>query len=74
MGSIILKQSPDFDPRGYGYTKLSDLADAVGLFTVSRQEGAVLISDTKPAGKAAKKTAATGTRKRSAAKKAASNG
>src|SRR3954454_14134959 len=48
VGNIILKQRPDFDPRNYGYAKLSGLIDAIGLFTVSRQEGAVLISDTKP--------------------------
>jgi uncharacterized LabA/DUF88 family protein len=48
VGNIIIKQKPDFDPRGYGYTKLSDLVEAIGLFTVSRQDGAVLISDTKP--------------------------
>jgi uncharacterized LabA/DUF88 family protein len=54
VGNIILKQRPDFDPRNYGYAKLSGLVDAIGLFTVTRQEGAVLISDGKPA---AKKTA-----------------
>lgn len=48
VGNIILKQKPDFDPRTYGYSKLSDLVDAIGLFTISRQEGAVLVSDSKP--------------------------
>jgi uncharacterized LabA/DUF88 family protein len=48
VGNIILKQKPDFDPRTYGYSKLSDLVDAIGLFTITRQEGAVLISDSKP--------------------------
>lgn len=62
VGNIILKQRPDFDPRNYGYAKLSGLVDAIGLFTVSRQEGAVLISDTKPA--------ATKTSRRGAAKQA----
>ena len=66
VGNIILKQKPDFDPRSYGYSKLSDLVDAIGLFTISRQEGAVLISDTKPV---AQKTAKKATR-RSPAKKA----
>src|SRR3954454_18565941 len=55
VGNIILKQKPDFDPRTYGYSKLSGLVDAIGLFTISRQEGAVLISDAKPDGKAAAK-------------------
>jgi len=53
VGNIILKQRPDFDPRNYGYAKLSGLVDAIGLFTVTRQEGAVLISDAKPAAKKA---------------------
>ena len=59
VGNIILKQRPDFDPRNYGYAKLSGLVDAIGLFTVSRQEGSVLISDTKPAGQPATKQPAT---------------
>jgi hypothetical protein len=53
VGNIILKQRPDFDPRNYGYAKLSGLVDAIGLFTVTRQEGSVLISDNKPAAKKA---------------------
>ncbi len=44
VGSIIRKQQPDFDPRHYGYAKLSDLAEAIGLFTVKRQPGGVQIS------------------------------
>ena len=51
VGNIVLKQKPDFDPRGYGYAKLSGLVEAIGLFTVSRQDGAVLISDAKPVAK-----------------------
>jgi hypothetical protein len=59
VGNIILKQRPDFDPRGYGYTKLSDLVEAIGLFTVSRQGGVVWVEDAKPvAKKAASRTAA----------------
>jgi len=48
VGNIIRKQRPDFDPRNFGYAKLSGLIDAIGLFTVLRHEGAVLISDTEP--------------------------
>ncbi len=41
VGNIIVKQAPDFDPRNYGYTKLSDLAEAIGLFTLTaRRRGA----------------------------------
>jgi uncharacterized LabA/DUF88 family protein len=50
VGTILLKQSPDFDPRLYGYTRLSDLAEAVGLFQVDRQKGGpVLIADSRTA-------------------------
>ena len=66
VGNLIRKQRPDFDPRNFGYAKLSGLIEGIGLFTVSRQEGAVLISDAKPEAKAAAKKAS----KRGAAKKA----
>ncbi len=32
IGSIINKQSPDFDSRNYGYAKLSGLVAGIGLF------------------------------------------
>ncbi|MBB6246055.1 NYN domain-containing protein [Rhodanobacter sp. A1T4] len=32
IGSIINKQSPDFDSRNYGYAKLSGLVNGLGLF------------------------------------------
>lgn len=48
VGGLIQKQAPDFDSRRYGYQKLSDLAEAIGLFTVAREGGTVLISDQKP--------------------------
>jgi uncharacterized LabA/DUF88 family protein len=32
IGSIINKQSPDFDSRNYGYAKLSGLIKGIGLF------------------------------------------
>jgi len=32
VGSIINKQSPDFDARNYGYAKLSGLIKGIGLF------------------------------------------
>ena len=51
IGNLLLKHQPDFDPRLYGYTKLSDLVEAVGLFTVDRQKGgAVYVSDQRPTG------------------------
>lgn len=48
VGGIIQKQAPDFDSRRYGYQKLSDLAEAIGLFTVTRDGGPVRVSDQKP--------------------------
>ncbi|CAG7607874.1 NYN domain-containing protein [Leucobacter soli] len=36
VGSTIQKQSPDFDSRNWGYAKLGDLIEAVGLFEVER--------------------------------------
>ena len=40
VGSHIAKQSPDFDPRNYGYQKLGELAAAIKLFEIeSRQVG-----------------------------------
>jgi len=40
VGSIVSKQSPDFDPRNYGYAKLSGLIAGIGLFqTDERQIG-----------------------------------
>lgn len=37
VGHLLVKQSPDFDPRTYGYTKLSDLVDATALFDTDRR-------------------------------------
>ncbi|OXM54955.1 NYN domain-containing protein [Amycolatopsis alba] len=37
VGSIITKQRPDFDPRNYGYPKLSGLITATTLFEQDRR-------------------------------------
>jgi uncharacterized LabA/DUF88 family protein len=37
VGSNIAKQSPDFDPRNYGYGKLGELASASKLFEVEER-------------------------------------
>src|SRR5210317_905234 len=40
VGSNIAKQSPEFDPRNYGYGKLGELVSATKLFTIEeRQKG-----------------------------------
>jgi uncharacterized LabA/DUF88 family protein len=52
VSNIMRKQEPDFDPRNYGYSKLSDLVEAIGLFRLDRQSGGpISISDEKPAAK-----------------------
>ncbi|QLD11120.1 NYN domain-containing protein [Microbacterium oleivorans] len=39
VGQLMRKQQPDFDPRNWGYAKLSDLLKAVGLFTIESKPG-----------------------------------
>ncbi|HRQ00375.1 MAG TPA: NYN domain-containing protein [Terrimesophilobacter sp.] len=36
VGSLLRKQAPDFDSRNWGYSKLGDLVDAVGIFEIDR--------------------------------------
>ena len=44
VGSNIAKQSPDFDPRNYGYGKLGELIKATKLFSIEeRQIGTCLL-------------------------------
>ena len=45
VGSNVVKQAPDFDPRNYGYTKLSELVTAIGLFTIERQGKRILVKN-----------------------------
>jgi uncharacterized LabA/DUF88 family protein len=37
VGSYIAKQSPQFDPRNYGYRKLGELIVAMGLFDIEER-------------------------------------
>jgi len=48
VGNQIGNQA-SFDPRNYGYPKLSDLVEATGLFEVKRQNQSVLIRDKRKA-------------------------
>ena len=32
LGNLLLKKQPDFDPRNYGFSKLSKLIRALGRF------------------------------------------
>lgn len=45
VGSFVSKTANDFDPRNYGFKKLSDLISAVGLFNVERRANMVFIQD-----------------------------
>jgi uncharacterized LabA/DUF88 family protein len=38
VGSNIAKQSPDFDPRNYGYVKLGELVSATKLFDMEERQ------------------------------------
>jgi len=38
VGSNIAKQSPDFDPRNYGYVKLGELVKATKLFSIEERQ------------------------------------
>jgi len=38
VGSNIAKQSPDFDPRNYGYVKLGELVSATKLFEIEKRQ------------------------------------
>ena len=37
VGSNIVKQAPEFDPRNYGFSKLGELAAAIKLFDVDKR-------------------------------------
>lgn len=45
VGNYINKTANDFDPRNYGYPKLSQLIEAIGLFDVERRENRIHIKD-----------------------------
>jgi uncharacterized LabA/DUF88 family protein len=51
VGSNIVKQAPDFDPRNYGYNKLSELVTAIKLFTIERQGKSILVKNERQKGK-----------------------
>lgn len=43
VGSNIIKNAPEFDPRNYGYGKLSELALAIGLFETHKDHNHLLL-------------------------------
>ncbi|MGZ0068423.1 NYN domain-containing protein [Microbacterium arborescens] len=50
VGQLMRKQQPDFDPRNWGYAKLSDLVRAVGLFTIESKPGGMSLRPKTAAG------------------------
>ena len=34
LGNILLKKQPDFDPRNYGYEKLTNLVKSIDRFEI----------------------------------------
>jgi uncharacterized LabA/DUF88 family protein len=56
VGSHIANQASDFDPRNWGYAKLVDLINAIGMFDVERQANGVRLRATQPKKQPAKQT------------------
>ena len=51
VGQLMRKQQPDFDPRNWGYAKLSDLVRATELFLVeNRPAGGLRVQSKKKSG------------------------
>ena len=48
VGTQISSQKPDFDSRHYGFSKLSSLFEATGLFETRRERGAVHVRCGRP--------------------------
>ena len=47
VGTYISKTANDFDPRNYGFAKLSGLIVAIGLFEVERRENKVYVRESR---------------------------
>jgi uncharacterized LabA/DUF88 family protein len=47
VGNFISKTANDFDPRNYGFAKLSELIAAIGLFDIERRETRVFVRDNR---------------------------
>lgn len=45
VGNYISRTANDFDPRNYGYAKLSELIAAIGLFELERRETRMYVRD-----------------------------
>lgn len=47
IGNYISRTAGDFDPRNYGYAKLSELIAAIGLFETDRRDNQVYVKDSR---------------------------
>ncbi len=47
VGSNIINQAPEFDPRNYGFAKLGELAVAIGLFEGDRKSQGFRVRDSR---------------------------
>lgn len=47
VGTFITKTKTDFDPRSYGFDKLGDLVNAIGLFETERRDTTFMIKNIK---------------------------
>jgi uncharacterized LabA/DUF88 family protein len=47
VGSYISKTANDFDPRNYGFAKLSEMINAIGLFELERRDNRVYVKDSR---------------------------
>lgn len=47
VGNFLVKTANDFDPRTYGFAKLSELIQAIGLFEIERRETRVYVRDNR---------------------------
>ncbi len=50
VGSYMNKTANDFDPRNYGFSKLSGLISAIGLFETQRRDNQVYVRDKRRGG------------------------
>lgn len=47
VGSYINKTANDFDPRNYGFSKLSELITAIGMFEIDRKENRIYVKHSR---------------------------
>lgn len=51
LGDLLLKKQPDFDPRNYGFSKLSKMINALDCFESKTRDESVVYVRARPSGK-----------------------